>query len=67
VSVVSLGDVCCACVEDVIELFAFFVGLEKQFADHKEAAQYVMDIYVPQEKGQSQRSWLTSWMTLKVE
>lgn len=47
----SLGDLCCRCAEDVTELFAFSVGLEKQLADLKEVAQYLMDIYVPQEEG----------------
>jgi hypothetical protein len=30
-------------------------GLEKELGDLKDDAQYVMDLYVPQEEGQSQR------------
>jgi hypothetical protein len=35
----------------LLNLFALNAGLEKELGDLKDAAQYVMDLYVPQEEG----------------
>jgi hypothetical protein len=41
-------------------------GLEKQLTDLREAAEYLMAIYVPRRKGRSPRSSLLVWMRPKV-
>jgi hypothetical protein len=38
------------CTNSVRDFFLVCVGLEKQLTDLREAAQYLMDIYVPQEE-----------------
>jgi hypothetical protein len=35
----------------LLSLFTSNAGLEKELGDLKDAAQYVMDLYVPQEEG----------------